>query len=87
MNQSNSRSDAVQAKSQQSNVERLQLQALEERNHLHQSVAELKAQVAEVRHDLDPATNVRKHFAAAAIAASGICFLFGYGFGGLFTRS
>jgi hypothetical protein len=69
-----------------SHLDRLELEALAQRNQIHESVAELKSQVGQVRHDLDPAVNARKHFAAASIGASLVCFLAGYGFGGFFTR-
>lgn len=69
-----------------SQVDRLELEALVQRTHLHDSVAQLKSQVSHVRHDLDPALRVRTHFAAIAGVAFIVCFVAGYGFGGFFTR-
>lgn len=72
------------------NIEQLELQAVEQRNHIHDSVeelrSELKSQVSQVKRSLDPALNARKHFAAFAAAASLIGLLSGYKFGGLFTN-
>jgi len=67
----------------ESQLERLELEALQERNELHRSVTELKSQVAQVRHKLDPTNNARKHFLAASIVATAVGFVSGYGFGGL----
>ena len=69
-----------------SEIERLELQALEQRNEMHASVVELKSQVHQVRHDLDPAVNLRKHFLVASAGVSLVAFIFGYGFGGLLTN-
>lgn len=66
------------------NLERLRLQAIEQRRQIHRSVSDLKTQVSQVRHDLDPATNVRRHFVGASLIAGGACFALGYGFGGFF---
>ena len=70
----------------ESNVENLDLQALQDRNRLHQSVTELKSQVTQVRDKLDPATNARQHFLTFSIVAALIGLLSGYRFGGAFTR-
>lgn len=86
-NASNAAHAAGQPNTDQANLERLQLQAMAQRVHLDQSVTELKAQVSQVRHDLDPENNARQHFVGASLIAAGVCFVFGYGFGGFFTRS
>lgn len=70
----------------ESKVERLELQALSERNQLHKSVAELRSQVTYARENLDPARNIRKHFLGASITASLVGFVSGYGFAGWFAR-
>ena len=67
------------------NLEGLEIQALEQRNHLHHAVGELRSQVSQARHDLDPAVNARKHFVATSIAVSLLGLVCGYGFGGFFT--
>ena len=69
-----------------SNIDRLELQALAQRNQIHSSVVELKSQVSQVRHDLDPTVNARKYFVAASIAVTLVGFVSGYGFGGFFTN-
>lgn len=72
-----------------SDIEKLELQALEQRNQLHETVeelrTELKSQVSQVKRSLDPAINARKHFAAFSVAASLVGLLSGYKFGALFT--
>jgi hypothetical protein len=70
----------------QADLERLQLQAMEQRQQIHRSVTDLKFQVSQVRHDLDPANNARQHFVGTSLIAAGVCFVMGYGFGGFFTR-
>ena len=67
-------------------VENLELRAVEQRNRLHQTTSELKGKIAETREQLDPATNVRKHFAGVAAAAGALALLVGYGVAGMFTR-
>lgn len=67
-------------------VENLELRAVEQRNRLHQATSELKGKIAETREQLDPARNVRKHFAGVAAAASALALLVGYGVAGMFTR-
>jgi hypothetical protein len=67
----------------ESQVDRLELRALEERDQLHHSVENLKTKVHET---LDPARNVRKHFLGVSVVAAVISFVSGYSFGGIFTR-
>jgi hypothetical protein len=67
-------------------VENLELRALEQRNRLHKTAGELKTKIAAAREKLDMTKNVRGHFLGAAVAVSFICFLSGYGFGGIFSH-
>jgi hypothetical protein len=66
--------------------DRLEIRALEQRNHVHETIGELKDKVVEVRSKLDPNTNAREHLLAASLIVSSIGFLAGYGFAGMFTR-
>jgi hypothetical protein len=67
-------------------VENLELRAVEQRNRLHQTTSELKGKIAETREQLDPARNVREHFAGIAAASAALALLVGYGVAGMFTR-
>jgi hypothetical protein len=67
-------------------VENLELRAVEQRNRLHQTASELKGKIAQTREQLDPARNVREHFAVVATAAGTLALLVGYGVAGMFTR-
>ena len=69
-----------------SNLELLELQALEQRHQIRASVVELKSQVNQLRHDLDPAVIARKHFLAASLVAAFGGLISGYGLGGFFSR-
>ncbi len=66
-------------------VESLEMQALEQRNRLHHSAAELRSKVAATREQLDPARNARQHFMGAALVASAIALASGYAAAGIFT--
>ncbi|GEM_PF-2050194 len=68
-------------------IDRLEIQALQQRNQVHETIGELKDKVVEVRARLDPKTNAREHLLKASLILSSIGFLAGYGFAGLFTRS
>ncbi len=67
-------------------LEDLQLRALEQRNQLHQTVAELKNKVSVTRKRFDVHRNLREHFGAAAGIAAALSFLLGYGVGAMFTQ-
>ena len=67
-------------------VENLELRAVEQRNRLHQTTSELKGKIADTRAQLDPAKNVREHFAGVAAATGALALLVGYGIAGMFTR-
>ena len=65
----------------------LEIEALQQRNQVHETIGELKDKVVEVRARLDPNTNAREHLVKASLILSSIGFLAGYGLAGLFTRS
>lgn len=67
-------------------VENLEIRAVEERQRLHQTTAELKGKIAETREQLDPATNLRKHFLGVAGTLGAVALVIGYGVAGMFTR-
>ena len=67
-------------------VENLHLRAIEQRNQLHQTTAELKAKITETRERFDVQRNLRVHFTAATVLAAAIGLLSGFGFGGMLTR-
>jgi hypothetical protein len=66
-------------------VESLELRALEQRNHLHKTAAELRAKVSAAREKLDMSKNVRKYLIGASIIVSLLGFCSGYGLAGIFT--
>jgi len=67
-------------------LETLELRALEQRNRLHRTAAELKAKTAAAREKLDMAKNAREHLLAGSIIVSLLGLLSGYAFAGMFTR-
>lgn len=67
-------------------IDRLEIQALQQRNQVHETIGELKNKVVEVRARLDPNANAREHLLTASLLLSSIGFVAGYGFAGLFTR-
>jgi hypothetical protein len=67
-------------------IENLELRALEQRNRLHKTAGELKTKMAAAREKLDITENAREHFLGAAVLVSLVCFLSGYGFGGIFSH-
>jgi hypothetical protein len=69
-----------------SSVEDLELQALEQRNRLHQSTEELWVKLASVRDKLNVSKQAREHFLGALLFASVVGLGLGYGFAGIFTR-
>jgi hypothetical protein len=66
-------------------MEQLELEAVGQRTQIHRTVEELKSQVSQVRHNLEPEELARKNFTAAALGAGFLAFVVGYGFGGFFT--
>ncbi len=68
-------------------VDRLELQALLQRDHVHETIGELKEKVGAARAKLDVNTNARQHLLGASFIVSSLGFLAGYGVAGLFTRS
>jgi len=67
-------------------LDHLAAQALQQRERLHHTADELKAQVALTREKFDLKRNARQYFSRAAIAVSAVGLIFGYGFAGIFTR-
>ena len=67
-------------------VDKLELQALLQRNHVHETIGELKDKVEAAKAKLDVKTNARQHLLGASLIVSSVAFLAGYGFVGLFTR-
>jgi hypothetical protein len=67
-------------------LENLELRALQQRNHLHQTATELRAKITAAREKLDVATNAREHFTGAAMVIGAPCLVSGYGVAGMFTR-
>lgn len=68
-------------------LDRLELQALQQRNEVHETIDELKGKVVEVRAKLDPNANARAHLLVASLVVSSIGFLAGYGLAGFFSSS
>jgi len=67
-------------------LENLELQAVEQRNQLHQSATELKGKIAATREKFEFTRNAREHFAPMAVAASVLGLIAGYALTGLFTN-
>ena len=65
-------------------LENLELQAVEQRNQLHQSATELKDKITATREKFDLTRNAREHFAGMAGAAIVLGVLVGYGATSLF---
>jgi len=68
-------------------LDRLEIQALQQRNEVHDTIDELKGKVVEVRAKLDPNANARAHLLAASLVLSCIGLLAGYGLAGFFSSS
>jgi hypothetical protein len=67
-------------------LENLELRALQQRNHLHQTATELKSKITAAREKLDITKNARKHFVGAVVMLGAVGFVSGYAFTGIFTR-
>jgi hypothetical protein len=67
-------------------IDRLEIQAVQQRNQVHDTIGELKDKVVVVRAKLDPKTNAREHLLKASLIMSSIGYLAGYAFAGFFTR-
>jgi hypothetical protein len=67
-------------------VDKLELQALLQRDHVHETIGELKEKVDAARAKLDVNTNARQHLLGASLFVSSLAFLAGYGVAGLFIR-
>ena len=68
-------------------IDYLEIQAVQQRNQVHETIGELKDKVDAVRAKFDPRTNAREHFGAASLIVSSLAFLAGYGFAGLFSNN
>jgi hypothetical protein len=66
-------------------AETRELRALEQRNRIHKTAAELRAKVAVTRKKLDISTNAQEHFVGASIFAVLVGLASGYSAAGLFT--
>jgi hypothetical protein len=69
-----------------SQIDHLQLKALEERAQLHRSASELRKRLSATKEKLRFSQQVRKHFAIACAVASLVGLLSGYGFAGLLAQ-
>ncbi|HET9308390.1 MAG TPA: hypothetical protein VFO46_20400 [Candidatus Sulfotelmatobacter sp.] len=67
-------------------VENLELRAIEQRNEIHQTTAELKEKIAAARQRYDVSANLRQRFTTIAIVVSCLGLIAGYGVGGVFSR-
>jgi hypothetical protein len=67
-------------------VENLELRAIEQRNEIHQTTAELKEKLADARQKYDISANLRQRFTTIALVVSCLCLIAGYGAGRIFTR-
>ncbi|GAC1434400.1 MAG: hypothetical protein NVS1B11_17200 [Terriglobales bacterium] len=67
-------------------LDRLELQALEQRNQMHKVISAAKTRVEITRERLEIKSNVRKHLPTAAGIATILALSFGFGFAGLFTK-
>ena len=67
-------------------VENLELRAIEQRNEIHHTTAELKEKIAIARQKYDISANLRQRFIAIAIVVSCLSLIGGYGAGGIFAR-
>lgn len=67
-------------------VENLELRAIEQRNHLHETTVELKGKLTATREKFDVSRNIRQHFLGAAVAIAAVAAVSGYGLGGALTR-
>lgn len=69
-------------------LDKLELQAAEQRNQLHQSATELKGKITATREKFaqkfDVVRNAREHFGAAAGIVAAVAFITGYGLTGMF---
>ena len=66
-------------------LENLELQALQQRNQLHERATELKAKVSATREKLDFRRNAREHFVGLGVVLGAICLISGYAVAGLFS--
>jgi hypothetical protein len=68
-------------------LQKLELQALEQRIRLHEAITDAKIQVEIVREKLDVRNQLRKHLLAAAVTACVIGLSLGYGSADMITTT
>jgi hypothetical protein len=64
--------------------ERLEIQALQQREQIHRTALELISKVDDAKRRLTLSHNVRRHFAATTAIAVAVSFLCGYALAGIF---
>jgi hypothetical protein len=67
-------------------VDNLELRAYEQRNHLHDTAAELKTKLRAAREKLDLANQARQRFVPVLLGVAAAGLLAGYGVTGMFTE-
>ena len=67
-------------------IEDLELQAVEQRQQLHERANEIKSRIAAARENLDIKKNAREHFMGAAGILGGLGLASGYAIAGLFAK-
>lgn len=67
-------------------VDNLELQALKQRNELHDAISDLRTAIADTREKLRVTKQVREHMIGASIGVLVFALLSGYIFSGMFTR-
>ncbi len=67
--------------------ERLEVQALAQRERIHRTALELISKVDDAKRHLTLSYNVRTHFGITTGVAAAICFLCGYAIAGMFIET
>jgi len=67
-------------------VENLELEAMEQRNRLHDLADQLRVKLEATREKLSISKQAHKHFVAASLLVAVIGLGLGYGLAGMFTR-
>jgi hypothetical protein len=67
-------------------IEHLELQASQERERIHRTALELMSKVDETKQQFSAEHIVQRNFGAASVTVSLLGLLFGFVFGGAFTR-
>lgn len=69
-----------------SDIESLELRALDQRNRIHKTTEDLRTKIAATRERLDMSKNAREHMIKASVIVSLLGFVSGYGLAGRFTQ-